>query len=160
MSINTTMFEMSDDKKEQLGQRIHTEDRPSMRAEHVFCWHCKSQASLGFRITRETFFNMREEGLIPDGDEDYTPCGPFLFCHNGCAVEFFWRRYQLARLRGDLKRKSRSNAGDPLYYLPDGTVAPVKSDPKSKPIGVVIGEAGPGRVLASLDGTIVEMNEF
>lgn len=116
MSINTTMFEMSDDKKEQLGQRINIEDRPSSLGRRKFCSHCKFESSRLFKIRRESFFNMRDEGLITDDPaEDFLPGGPFLFCHNGCAVEFFWRRYQLGRLRGDLKTR---DSRDPLDGLP------------------------------------------
>lgn len=117
MSINTTMFEMSDDKKEQLGQRINIEDRPSAYGRHQFCHHCKTESSRLFKIRRETFFSMREEGLIPDGVEDLRPSAPFFFCHNGCAVEFFWRRYQLGRLRGDLKPKPPPP--DPVDFFGD-----------------------------------------
>lgn len=154
MSINTTIFKMSDDKKENLGQRINVEDRPSALGRRNFCSHCKFESSRLFKITRESFMYMREDGLIPDGPEDFLPGGPFLFCHNGCAVEFFWRRYQLGRLRGDLKTKPRGFVGEAVYATADGRITPAQTG--GPPIGKVVGETPDGQMYVQLDhgGTI------
>jgi hypothetical protein len=101
-----------------------------------YCSFCGYDHIFPLRLTRDAFMEMREVGLIPDGPEDVIP-GPFLFCDNRCALEFFWRRYQIGRLRGDLKRKRAPSPGQPVYMKSDGTIT---TDGKisSTPIGTVI----------------------
>lgn len=83
---------------EDFGRLISSQPNDRLLGKRYNCWHCQCMVSAAFQLHRGSFLNMREQGLIPDGLEDIIP-GPFVFCHNGHAIEFFWKRKIVKRLR-------------------------------------------------------------